>query len=273
MKTWLVLDCNYLLYRSFFATGHLSYEDVKTGTVYGFLREVRALQELHNTKNIVFCFDHGKSLRQTVYQKYKQNRRADLSPEKEEALDEVRVQTKLLKLKYLPELGYKNVCYAKGFEADDIIASVTQRLPKDQEAIIVTADQDLYQCLTPNVLIYNPHKKKAITLVSFRKEFGLGPVAWVDVKSIAGCPSDNIQGIKGVGEKTALKYLRGQLKNDTAAFKKIVEGDRIWRRNRLLIALPYQGTPSFTLRKDKLNKDAWKSLARELGIRSFDLGG
>lgn len=273
-KVWLILDCHYLCYRALHTTGQLSHEDVLTGVIYGFLRDVMLLQEQFLTNRLVFCFDRSPSHRARDYPGYKANRTEDgMDKEEKLARAELRRQIKLLRSRYLRQVGFRNIFHQQGYEADDVIASVVRDLPKTDEAIIVSADRDLIQLLKPNVFIWNPHKKKAYTLKSLYAEFGIEPMAWVDIKALAGCGSDNVEGIRGVGEKTAAKFLRGHLKAESAAFQAIVKGDKIWRRNRALVKLPYPGVERFCLIDDEVDDARRDALMIKLGMKSLVRSG
>ncbi len=270
MKTWLIIDSNYLCYRAFYSMGDLSHEGVKTSVVFGFLREVVQLMERFETDYVVFCFDHGKSLRCVSHPDYKSKRKPK-DPEKREVIREVRKQINTLRKTYLPEIGFKNVFSQRGYEADDIIGSLTENLAKHREAIIVSSDEDFYQLLGPRVLIYNPGKKRPMTVKSFREEFGINPDRWVDVKAMAGCSTDDIDGIEGIGEKTAAKFLRGDLDSKSKAHEKIVKGNSIWRRNVDLVRLPWPGVRPFKLKRDRISKEGWSAVMSSLGINSLEL--
>lgn len=274
MRTWLILDCNYLCWRAFHTTGNLAYEGRGTGIIYGFMRDVINLQELHGTKRMVFCFDHSRKhlLRRKIYPSYKFKR--DKSKDRYEPgtyEDTVR-QIKQLRNVILPDLGYRNVLCEKGYEADDLIASVVGNLAPNEEAIVVGSDGDLLQLLGPRTIIWSPRTGKAITQKSFEEQYGISPSQWCDVKAIAGCSSDDVLGIRGVGEKTACAFLCGKLDASSAKHAAIVKGNKIWRKNLKLVTLPYKGTPVYNLRKDKLNEKAWNKMCRRLGFKSF-LGG
>lgn len=271
MRTWLVLDCSYLAWRAFYSTGSLSFEDKSTGVLYGFMRDILQFQERLGTKNMVFCFDRGPYLRERDYPSYKENRivNQNLTEEKKEMISQVREQLRLLRTEYLFDLGFRNVCSAKGYEADDVVASICLNLPGTDEAVIVGSDKDLYQLLSSRVIMWNPNSKKAITQDSFEKQYGVTPTQWVDVKAIAGCSGDGVQGIKGAGELTAAKFLNGKLSNKSKAFQNIIAGNSIWDRNRHLVKLPYGGCPKFKLVEDKLDRNAWIALCDLLGMKSL----
>lgn len=268
MKTWLLLDANYLCCRAFFALGQLTHADVGTGVVYGFLRDIVSLQDIHATDNVAFCFDRGESKRKEIYPAYKSNRR-EISEEQKLLFGELRRQVKLLRTEYLTSLGYKNVFSKKGYEADDIIASLCRTLPKRDEAIIVSADHDLYQLINHRIIQFHPQQKQAVTLQSFKEKFGITPDQWPDVKAMAGCASDAIKGIAGVGEITAARYMAGTLGDKSKKAADITNGRKIWKRNLKLVRLPFPGTPTFTLREDKVDEGAWRKLSLKLGMKSM----
>jgi DNA polymerase-1 len=272
MKTWLVLDCNYLCWRAFHSTGGLSYRGVMTGVVYGFMREVIQLKDLHNTDRIVFCFDYNRKdlKRREVYPGYKSSREHNNSHglDKETHAD-VQKQIHYLRSVLLPGLGYRNILCEKGYEADDLVASVVDNLGTGHEAIVVARDGDYYQLLGPRCIIWNPSKGKAVTTKSFIKEYGISPSQWADVKAIAGCSTDDVEGIRGIGPKTAAAFLAGKLNVTSAKHRLIVHNHKIWKLNLPLVRLPYEGTPVVKLRKDKVNQKKWKQLCNKLGFRTL----
>lgn len=272
MKTWLILDCNYLCHRAFHSMRGLSFREVHTGVAFGFFRELVNLQSLHGASRVVFAFDHGKGLRARDFPQanYKRKRRPENLTRQEQSIRaELQKQIRYLRLNYLPSLGYRNVYYKFGYEADDIIASVCLDLPARDEAIIVSADKDLFQLLSERVCIYNPHQKKATTLESFQRDFGVSATQWVDVKAIAGCGTDEVVGVAGIGEKTAAKFLNGTLKPDSKAHQAIVNGNAIWKRNRPLVQLPYPGVPKYKYRKDRVTRKRWRRVMESLGMNSL----
>ena len=92
-------------------------------------------------------------------------------------------------------------------KSDDLIAELCSAFPRNEDIVVKTKDRDLYQLLEhPNVRIHN--FTKFITVEDFESEYGIEPKQFLDLKSLAGDKSDNIPGIKGVGPKTAAKWLR-----------------------------------------------------------------
>lgn len=269
-NSWLVLDAYFLGWRAFHSKNWMQFGTIKTGVIYGILQDLISLQDLFDTSRLVFAFDVGRRKRQDLYPKYKEHRHSNLTEEEEALHKDFRIQMVNLRRDYLPRIGYKNILWEKGYEADDIIATVCQSIPPEDEAIIISADGDLYQLLSPNVLFHNPNKMRTITLQSFTKEFGIPPRLWSKVKAIAGCKSDNVPGIPGVGEKTAIKYILGKLKPDSSAMRAIQVGwEDVVMRNKPLVKLPFAGCPTFELQEDKLSPKGWLEVAGELGLESL----
>jgi DNA polymerase I len=273
VSTWLILDCNYLLYRAFHAMGGLSYEGTATGATYGFLRDLVHLQEDLSSNKVVFCFDHGRLHRESLLSTYKASRkkkRKKGTPEEKRAYKELQRQIETLKMELLFEIGYRNVLYQEGYEADDIIASVCKlSLSEDDTAIIVSADKDLYQLLNERVSIWHPQQQRMLTEAGFRGMYDIDPAMWPEVKAIAGCPTDDIPGCDGVAELTAIKFIRRKLKQESVAYKRIIAGAAAWQLNVELTLLPYPGVKEFRLRKDKVSSDKWAEVADRYGMKSL----
>lgn len=270
MHTWLLLDVNNLAYRAFHSQGHLTYGAIRTGVIYGVLRDIIHLQDLFNTNRIAFCFDKGRSFRYTDYPGYKSSRWEKLNEEEKEQKLELRDQIKLIRRDYLPSLGYQNIFSQKGYEADDIIASLCSTLPQGDDAIIVSSDKDLYQLLSPRVSVFSAHSQKTTTYDSFVAKYGIEPGAWADAKAIAGCKTDDIEGVPGVAEITAAKFLSGKLKPSSTKWEAITKNNDLWRRNLPLVRLPYPEVKTFTLQKDYVSPERWKELTRRLGMRTLE---
>lgn len=265
---YLLFDVNNLCHRAFHTTGSLSHKGIVTGVLFGVFRDILFLQELHQTENIIFCFDSGESIRKSIYPAYKANRKPPLTEKEAEAKETLYQQIEKLRTKWLPALGYRNILQDMGYEADDLIASVCVDLHSTDEAVVVSSDQDLYQLLSGRVRIWNPHKKKTITIQSFKKEYGIHPYHWPKVKAIAGCSSDNIKGIKGVGEKTAIKFHLGTLRG-TKTWENIMEGNNQIEKNLRLTRLPLFQTPHFSFVKDEVTNDKWYEVLEKLGMKSL----
>lgn len=276
--TYLILDSNYLCHRAYHAMGDLQHKDIRTGMLFGFLRDITTLQDLFSTRSVVFCFDNGTSLRAQHLPTYKSRRKAkdkDLSHEEMNKKIELYYQIDQLRDIYLRRLGYNNVHHYPGYESDDIIAKLCMSSMRNEEKIIVSADADLYQCIDGNTRWYNPQKRLMMDKAKFNAEWGIQPSEWRHVKALAGCGSDDIVGIKGVGEKTAAKYLRGDLGLTSKAYQSIASpaGLATWKQNIKLVRLPYPGTPEYTLLPDNVTEAKWQAFADEFGMATLSQPG
>jgi DNA polymerase I len=275
MNTWLIIDVSYLCRRAYHAIGDaLTFDDMSTGVIFGFLKEMNVIQQRYQTERVVFCFDAGLGLREQQCKTYKSSRRqkqATMTEEELKSLGEFRNQVKRLRTRYLRGIGYRNVFGQEGYEADDVIASIVQHsLPPGDVGVIVSADHDYLQLLDGGrVEIFNPHANKHVTLQSFHEQWGLMPEQWAKVLAIAGCSTDDVQGIDGVGEKTAAKFLRKELKPHTVAYQAIRQGWDRCKRNLKLVKLPLDGVAKFELVPDEVSVEGWEKFTEEMGFKSL----
>jgi DNA polymerase-1 len=268
-KRWLVLDAPYLFYRSFYAMGNLSWDGDTTGVIFGFLRDLIYFQEMHMTTGTVFCFDQGKPLRKDLFPGYKAKReleRSQLSPQDRNLRRDFLKQIHSLRDELLTQIGFRNVLTKEGYEADDHIAAVCRST--QDEFVVVGSDHDLFQILSHNISIWNPHKKEMVTHQSFTRRYGIRPRQWIRVKALAGCGTDNIPGVSGVGEITAIKYLRGELRPGKV-LTKIENGQDVVERNLPLVRLPFPDTPTPHLHNDNIRVRRWEELADRLGMKTL----
>lgn len=270
MNRIAVVDVSYLCHRARFTTGALSHEGVRTGVVFGFLRDMRILKDALVVDTFVFAFDGGRSKRTDICSTYKANRDPGvLTPEERLELEDYHAQVRKLREELLPRIGYQNLFFVPGFEGDDIIARVcADESVKGNDCIIISTDHDLYQCLNDRVSIYNPTTKVEMNVLGFVEQYGVAPTLWHQVKAIAGCGSDNVVGVKGVGEKTAVRYLKGELKPSLKTYRDIEKSEHIIAENRKLVKLPFKGTPSFEVRLDVISERGWNEVEASIGLRS-----
>ena len=212
VQNYVIVDSSFIAHQARFSMGKLSHEEQSTGIIFGFLTRVLVLAERFETNRFLFCFDSdsSKGVRRRDWPEYKLKRQTDRT--KEELADIVRMhkQLDLLRLSILPDLGFSNIYRQDGFESDDIIGHLC-RIPFpglcEHHLYIVSNDGDLAQLLVPCVSMYNPTTKVETTHITFKEENGYFVGQIPAIKAIAGCTSDNLKGIPGVGEKTALKAL------------------------------------------------------------------
>lgn len=268
---WLILDVPFLAHRASHSVGGLSHGDEPTSVVFGLMRDLIGWREVFQTDKVVFCFDRGRNKRLELCPEYKQNRlRAEETEEERQQRARLHGQIRRLMEDDLFRLGYRNVFWEEGYEADDVIASIVlSSLSGDDEAVIVSSDSDLYQLIGPSVSTFDPRVNKRRTLQWFHQQFGIAPSQWADVKAICGCGGDNVEGVRGVGEKSALLFLKGLLKTESTKFKRITENNELWKRNLRLVQLPFVGAEQFLVREDKVTKERWRGFCDSMGMKTL----
>lgn len=272
----LLLDCNGICHALRHTIGNLSYDGEEIGIIFGFLLQLFTLQKRFHPYRWIFAWDSWHSLRRSLYPQYKANRTALQNLEEERDRKSAFRQFDLLREDILPllNLGDWNL-YQKGFEADDLIASAVELV--DGKKIIISQDHDLYQLLTGATSIYNSKTRTIFTEGDFRNQYRISPEEWVRVKALAGCSGDNVDGVPFVGEKTAIKYIRGELPSKSKAYASITHAKDIIARNRDLVGLPFIGCR--TLMKDllvplsegpsRLSESGFQTVCRRYGFDSF----
>lgn len=269
MKQKIIVDCNALCYRSFYTIGGLSNREKKIGIIFGFINQLIQISKKLKCKDFLFCWDSKKSFRKNEYAEYKGNRRKDLDDRKQVELLDAYRQFNLLRKKILKELGFKNIYLKSGYESDDLIACLVNQLKDKYLLYIVASDNDLYQLLFDNVKIYELSKGRLFTSDDFEKKYGIKYYQWSEVKAIAGCNSDNVAGVVGVGEQTAINYLNGKLVKGKT-FDKIVSdsGKQIKERNIKLVKLPYKNI-DLEIRKDNLRYENFIKVFNDNNFKSL----
>lgn len=272
MTNWLLVDVNYLGYRALYSTGTLSFKDNPTGVVYGVLSEALRAMERFQTRNVCWCFDYGKPKRLELLPTYKATRKAkrkEATEDERRTHLEMKHQLHALRTDILPGLGFKNVFAANGYEADDVIASLVNTIPDPHRSVMISSDEDLYQLLGNRCVLWNPHKQTIVNDTKFFQTYGIASHNWPSVKALAGCSSDDVPGLVGVGEKTAIKYLRGELSPSTKTAAKFQEAASILERNLPLVTLPFPGCPVFKRKHDKVNRAKWEAVMERYGFHSL----
>lgn len=272
--TRLLIDCSCLCYRSLYTMGDLSNDQKRVGVIFGFIKQILTLAKKFETNKFVFCWDSRNSYRKLEYPWYKSSRRKDLTEEQNADFQDAFRQFDEVRELVLPMMGFKNNFQQNGYEGDDLIAYVACRFP--DETIIVSSDNDLLQLIESSrycsIKFYN--FKDLTDKEIFQKTwFGLDPIKWAMVKSIAGCSSDEIPGISGVGEQTAAKYLAGLLPEGKSKDKiESSEGKALFLRNMNLVALPYNGIKAIKItgiEDDEISEDKFKAIFGQYGFRSL----
>jgi DNA polymerase I len=200
----LLVDGHALIYRAFHAIPGLANKDgFPTGAIYGFFNIFFRAMSVVKPTHVAVTFDLGEpTFRHKLDGDYKANRK--------EAPDDLTVQTP--KVKELLTAMNIPIYMKPGYEADDIIGIITRKTPAAMQNIILTGDMDLLQLINKNTTVYR--LKTGITdfvvydVEKMMTEYGLTPEQWVHLKALKGDASDNIPGVRGIGEKTALDLIR-----------------------------------------------------------------
>lgn len=248
----LVIDCHGILHTLRYADTKRYYSSSRDWSLVGnFIRTVEALSYKFGAGDIVFAWDSPVSIRKERYSFYKEGRNKRPMTEQEQALFLWhKQQFAELRDKILPKIGFQNNIMLEGYEADDIIASIVNAHAGKRSVIFVSNDEDLYQLLgTSTMYIYT--KRMLFGDAGFRQAYGIPPADWWRVKAIAGCKSDAVPGVKGIGEVYAIRYLQGKLVG-TERHKRIEDAKELLDRNEWLVRLPLQNTPSINVVSDEV---------------------
>ncbi|MBN1492940.1 MAG: DNA polymerase I [Candidatus Omnitrophica bacterium] len=201
-KRFLIIDGSSFIYRAYYAIQHLSNSKGQpTNAIYGFIAILQKLLAEENPEYIAICFDRKEAtFRHEKYEDYKAHRK----PMPDDLVEQIPYIKKLVK-------AFNIASFEKaGFEADDIIGTLAiKAAKKDVDVFIVTGDKDILQLVNDKIKVINVHKEGLVYDIKKVKErySGLGPEKMIDIMALMGDGSDNIPGIPGVGEKTAIKLI------------------------------------------------------------------
>ncbi len=206
MEKIILVDGNNLLFRSYYATAYngnfmKNSKGFPTNALFGFTNMINKIVEEEQPTRMIVAFDKGKTFRHDKYDFYKGGR--------SETPDELKLQFPIAK----ELLGYMGIKYYEidNYEADDIIGTFARLCDLDDNYVgtIISSDKDLLQLISPQVDIKLLKQKDYIryTEKTFKEDYGIDPINIIDLKALMGDASDNIPGVKGIGEKTALKLL------------------------------------------------------------------
>ena len=281
MKKIVLVDGNNLLFRSYYATAYSgnfmkNSKGFPTNGLYGFINMINKIINDEKPKYMLVAFDKGKTFRHEKYKDYKAGRI--------EMPNELKLQFPKAKelLKYMGIKSFE----IENYEADDIIGTLAKEVDEEDEfnALIVSSDKDLLQLISDEVTVKLLKTKDYIMMDKdkFKEIYGLTPDKMIDIKALQGDASDNIPGVKGIGEKTALKLLQEygdldgvyenvlNIKGSTGT-KLINDKENAYYSKEL--ATIYKEVPlGFTLEDTKLNDgdlQGLKNMYEELEFYSF----
>ena len=207
MKKLILVDGNNLMYRSYYATIYSgsvmkNSKGEVTNALFGFTNMINKIIEEEKPEYMAVAFDIGKNFRHGQYAEYKAGR-------EEAPIDLLEQMPKAREI--LDAMGIKHY-EVENYEADDIIGTITAMTELDDEfdCTIVSSDKDLLQLISHETDVKLLKQKGNIRYdeIEFEKDYGIKPIRMIDLKALAGDASDNIPGVKGIGEKTALKLLQ-----------------------------------------------------------------
>ncbi len=225
MKKAFLIDGMSMAYKAYFAFISRPLRNSKnqnTSAVFGFLSSLLKILENEKPDYIAVAFDtKEKTFRHERFPEYKANRQ--LIP------DDMIYQLDYIK-KILEAIDIE-IITAPGYEADDIIGTLATIFKKDKiESYLVTPDKDFFQLVEDGIYVYKPQKKSVEDAEVYDKqkvinEYGLTPEQFIDFLALTGDPTDNIPGVKGIGEKTAVELIKefGSLENIYSNLDKITK--------------------------------------------------
>ncbi|MCP3027396.1 5'-3' exonuclease [Halobacillus sp. A5] len=203
----MLVDGMALLFRAFYATAMSNYYMVNskgtpTNGVYGMMKHLFTAIDTYQPTHVICCWDMGsKTFRNDLFPDYKANRRKP----PEELIPQFDLAKEVVESLNIPNVG------TAGYEADDCMGTLSRVYSENSHVFILTGDQDMLQLLKPNISVvllkkgygnYAEYREE-----TFFEEKGITPQQMIDLKALMGDSSDNYPGVRGIGEKTALKLL------------------------------------------------------------------
>ena len=259
----MVIDGNSILNRAFYGIRPLSTRDgLYTHAVFGFLTTLLRLREEEKPDALCVTFDlHAPTFRHKAEESYKATRK----PMPEELRVQVPVMKEVLDALRVPRYELE------GWEADDLIGTISRKCEaKDWDCVVVTGDKDSLQLITDHTKVklvstrMGQTTTKDMTPETFRDQYGFDPIHMIDLKALMGDSSDNIPGVPGIGEKTAMDLIQKYGSIDTlygklpdidakpAAIRKLTEGEDAARRSYWLATIVTDAPLAFDPEENRL---------------------
>jgi DNA polymerase-1 len=200
-KTLFLIDGSSYLYRAYFAIKRLSSPSgFPTNAIYGFTQMLLKLLKDHQPQHLAMVFDVGRvTFRTELYPAYKANRE-EMPADLRQQLGPIRDLVRAFNIPVVELAGY---------EADDLIGTLAARWEaQGGNVVVVTGDKDLMQIVSERTTLLDTMKNTASAIPQVQERFGVGPDGVIDILGLAGDSSDNIPGVPGIGEKTAIKLIQ-----------------------------------------------------------------
>lgn len=198
----VLVDGSSYLYRAYYAPPHLTNSKGEaTGAVYGVVNMLRSLITRYQPSHIAVVFDaKGKTFRNDMYSEYKAQR----PPMPDDLRSQIEPLHRIIRALGLPLISIP------GVEADDVIGTIARQASAENRAVLIsTGDKDMAQLVDSNVTLINTMTDTIMGPEEVALKFGVGPDRIIDLLALMGDKADNIPGLPGVGEKTALAMLTG----------------------------------------------------------------
>lgn len=194
-----IFDISGFIHRSFHTNlGLQTSYGMPTGSIFGTLSMMLRFIEKYHPTHLLICYDAQtpKSIRKDIYPPYKANR-----VKVEAVSQEERIVRRFFELLSLPAVELE------GYEADDLIATATNKLKASMDVVVVTGDKDMLQLVEPGVQVFDPMKNIWYDEEEAQKKFGVRANQIADYLALAGDTADNIPGAAGIGPKAAADLL------------------------------------------------------------------
>ena len=274
-KVLYIIDASAYIHRAYHAIKPLTTsKGIPTNAVYGFIKLINKVKKEQQPDYIAVCFDHpSKNFRHKLSPDYKANRK----PLDADLLTQMPIVRQAIKAMEL-------ACFEKeGFEADDVIGTIAKKAEQQNiKVVIVTGDKDLFQLVSENINIWNESKNIMFDSQKVFEKYGLYPDKIAEMLALTGDSCDNVCGVKGIGEKTAVKLINtyGTIENIIAnadsikgkLSQAIKEGADTLLLSKKLVQLELNVPLDFSIEQTKFNDNLFEhaqDFLKEYELYSF----
>lgn len=200
-KLVLGIDFNNMLFGSYYGAPLINSKGINVNAIKGFFFKLKALKDIFNPDYIVCANDvsREKTFRRKLYKGYKAQRK----PHDPDVMRQLEYTHRIAAL-----IGYPFISH-EAYEADDILGMISRFTgERDIDMVIASSDRDMYQLVTDTTFIFSPRGKDLVDKAYMQQTYKLTPEQWIELKMLQGDRSDNIPGIPGIGEVTALQLMQ-----------------------------------------------------------------
>lgn len=286
-ERYILVDCCNAAHRNFHALPPMTGPKImnewegRTEVIFGLLRDVKKWEAMFAPCRLFFFWDSGMPKRKEIYPQYKANRKESREKRKGTDKDDKYLQAQMLELRdvVLPKLGYNNVYWQEGYEADDLIMIFTRNnVPQfpSRTAVIVSSDHDFQQCLYGCVITgggrtvmkqsyveqYDP-RADALTTA---RDMEMTRREMILAKAVEGCTSDNIKGVEGYGPVKSQKFALAAV-HYKKGYGELDAHKELIARNIKLVTLPVDWLPMMEVEDDTVRDSKWERVMRTYGIK------